>query len=290
VTVPPPRISVVIPLYNSVRWVGEMLDSVLAQTEQDFEVVVADDASSDGSAEVVIGCDDPRVRYQRHEPNIGPAANWNHAVSEARGRYVKLLCADDLLYPTSLERGAAVLDDPANAGVALVTAVHHVIDPPGRPIVERGFRKDGRVKGADAIRRMARSGTNLVGEPSAVLFRREAYLAAGPFRQQARYVLDLDMWMRLLLEGDLYVIGEPLSAFRVSGESWSNLLMAYQTSDFRDLLDYLAADPRYGVSALDVRLGHAGAWRNTQLRKLFYRLFLRRRRAKGAVRPAADAD
>ncbi len=289
-TEPAPRISIVIPLYNSVRWVGEMLDSVFSQTVSDFEVVITDDASSDGSAEVIRSYQDPRIRYFRHERNVGAVPNWNRGVSEARGRYVKVLCADDLLYPTCLERGAAVLDNPANAGISLVTAVHHVIDPPGRPLVERGFRSVGRIAGIQAIRRMARSGTNLVGEPSGVLFRRDDYLAVGPFRDTARYVVDLDMWMRLLLRGDLVVIGEPLSAFRVSGESWSNQLMAYQTSDFRDLLDYLAADPSYGLTRFDVLLGHAGAWRNTQLRKLFYRLFLRRHHVKGAMRPTPDAD
>jgi glycosyltransferase involved in cell wall biosynthesis len=274
VSVVPPKISVVVPVYQGERFIADCVRSVLEQTEDDWELIVIDNGSTDHTADVVAWFPDPRIRFVLNAPNTGAVSNWNRGMEEARGRYLKLLCADDLLYPACLEKQAAVLDDPANEGVSLVTAQHIVIDPSGRRIVERGFDRNGRVPASVAIRRMARSGTNLVGEPGGVMFRAEAYAAAGPFAEEARYVVDLDMWMRLLLHGDAYVIDESLSAFRVQGESWSNALASRQTSDVADMLKRFAEDGRFGIAALDVRLGTLGAWRNTQSRRLFYRMFL----------------
>jgi glycosyltransferase involved in cell wall biosynthesis len=271
---PEPRISVVVPVFQGERFIADCIRSVLEQTEQDWELIVIDNGSTDHTADVVAWFPDPRIRFLVNAPNTGAVHNWNRGMAEVRGRYLKLLCADDLLYPTCLEKQAAVLDDPANEGVSLVTAQHVVIDPSGRRIIERGFKRGGRVSGRKAILRMARSGTNLVGEPGGVMFRAQAFAAVGPFSEQARYVVDLDMWMRLLLQGDAYVIDESLSAFRVQGESWSNALTSLQTTDYADMLRRHADDGRFGISRMDVRLGTLGAWRNAQSRRIFYRMFL----------------
>lgn len=270
-----PRVSVVVPVYNSGRYLATTIEAALEQTYGDFELVVSDDASTDDSLEILAGFDDRRIRVVRNERNLGAVGNWNRGMAEARGRYVKLLCADDLLYPTCLERQAGVLDEPGNAGVSLVTAPHDVVDEAGTRIVARGFREPGRMDGDAAIRRIARSGTNLVGEPSAAMFRAEAFAAVGPWVERARYVVDLDMWMRLLTQGDLFVVGETLSAFRVHRGSWSSALSHTQTDDMRWLLDRMAGDPAYPVKPSDARLGAARAWVNTQLRHLFYRVYLR---------------
>jgi glycosyltransferase involved in cell wall biosynthesis len=270
-----PRISVVVPVYNNGPYIAETLQRVLDQTVGDYEIVVTDDASADRSAEIVASFSDPRIRFIRNERNAGAVPNWNRGMAEARGRYVKLLCADDLLYPTCLERQAAVLDDPANAGVALVTAAHDVVDEGGKRIMVRGLRSEGCMSGAEVIRRIARSGTNHIGEPSGVMFRADAYRAVGPWVEDARYVVDLDMWVRLLTVGDLYVVGETLSAFRVQRGSWSNALTHTQTADMRRLLERMADDGAYGVTRADATLGAFGAWRNSLMRRVFYRVFLR---------------
>lgn len=269
-----PRVSVVVPVYNGERYLGACIDSVLAQTAGDFELIVSDNASTDRTPDIAASFGDPRIRYRRNETNMGAVPNWNAGMAEARGRYLKLLCADDVLYAACLEREAAVLDDPSNAEVSLVTAVHDVIDESGRRIMSRGFRREGRVEGREAVRRMVRGGTNFVGEPSGALFRADAWRAAGPWDEASRYVVDVEMWVRLLLRGDLFVIGTPLSAFRVQRGSWSNELKERQTSDFRSLAEKLAADPGSGVGRADVALATFGAWRNSQLRRVFYKLYL----------------
>ncbi|MHB1063486.1 MAG: glycosyltransferase family 2 protein [Georgenia sp.] len=125
-----PRTSVVIPLYNGAGSIADAIASVLRQTDQDFEIVVVDDGSSDGSAAVVAAVDDPRVRLLEHERNRGVAAARNTAVAAARGTRIAFLDADDTLDPTYLESvGAAMTGD-----VDLVVAGHAMVHADGTRI------------------------------------------------------------------------------------------------------------------------------------------------------------
>jgi len=267
-----PHVSVCLPVFNGERYVRAAIASVLAQDSVDLELVVVDNASTDGTVAAVEGFDDERLRLLRNHTNVGAGRNWNRCLTEARGDLVKILCADDWLYPGALARQAAVLDAPGNEGVVLVAAARDVVDGDGRRLLRRGWGpREGRVSGGAAVRRVARRGTNLIGEPSATLFRRAAALACGEFQPEATYVVDLDYWCRLLLHGDLYVIPEALSAFRVSGGSWSVRVARRQTADMRALLRGLHDDPCFDVSGLDVGLGSATAAANSRLRRLLYR-------------------
>ncbi len=104
-----PRVSVVVPCYNYGRFVAEAIGSILAQTYQDFEVIVVDDGSTDNTPEVLRGITDPRVRVLRKE-NGGCASARNAGRELARGEFLTFLDADDLWRPTFLERQVAVLD------------------------------------------------------------------------------------------------------------------------------------------------------------------------------------
>ena len=269
---PTPHVSVCLPVFNGAPYIRQAIASALAQTGVDFELVVIDNASTDETVAIVESFDDPRLRLLRNESNIGAGRNWSRCLAEARGDLVKILCADDWLYPGSLARQVAVLDDPASGGVVLVAGGRDVVDASGRRMLRRRWdRRAGRVAGPAALRRIVRRGTNLVGEPSAALFRRDAALRAGPFQADARYTVDLEFWCRLLLLGDLYTIPESLSAFRVTTGSWSAQVAGEQTADMRHLLRDLAGDGRYGVSTLDARRGALRASVNSELRRLLYR-------------------
>ena len=107
-----PLISILVPNYNYVQYVATAVDSALAQTYPNFEVVVCDNRSTDGAWELLnerYG-DDPRVRLHQNETNIGMARNFDRLLELARGRYVMCLSSDDFLYPshlTQLEQGFA---------------------------------------------------------------------------------------------------------------------------------------------------------------------------------------
>ncbi len=101
-----PLITVAMPLYNAERFLVPAVESILAQTVGDFELLVTDNASTDATQDLVRGWmrDDPRIRYERSDVNRGLAWNWNRAVPLARGQYFKWAAADDVHLPTFLER------------------------------------------------------------------------------------------------------------------------------------------------------------------------------------------
>lgn len=101
---PPDRVSVVMAAYNAAATIGETLDSVLAQTHADIEVIVCDDASTDGTADIVRGYSDPRVMLLRNEANLGPGPCRNRSIRHARGKWIALVDADDVMHLDRIRR------------------------------------------------------------------------------------------------------------------------------------------------------------------------------------------
>ncbi|MCX8998125.1 glycosyltransferase [Rhizobiaceae bacterium BDR2-2] len=111
-----PFFSVAIPLYNRAKTIGKTIESVLAQSFSDFEIVVVDDGSVDQPEKAIAAIGDPRIRLIR-QPNGGAAVARNRAVSEGRGRYIAFLDSDDFFLPHHLESAAAILKDNPDAVV-----------------------------------------------------------------------------------------------------------------------------------------------------------------------------
>jgi glycosyltransferase involved in cell wall biosynthesis len=107
-----PRVSVAVPVYNGEPFIGEALDSIAAQTFTDYEVIISDNASEDGTERIcrAYAARDPRVRYVRNERNVGLARNFQQLVRLATGEYFKLANADDVSDPRLLSECVAVLD------------------------------------------------------------------------------------------------------------------------------------------------------------------------------------
>ena len=127
-----PRLSIGLPVYNGEACLQEALDSILGQSFEDFELLLSDNASTDRTREICEACvaSDPRVRYVRHEQNLGAAGNFNFVVHEAKGEYFKWASHDDRMHPTLLERSIAVLD--ADPEVVLCHPRTAMIDGAGR--------------------------------------------------------------------------------------------------------------------------------------------------------------
>lgn len=264
-----PVVSVCMPVYRSERFIAEAIHSVLSQTFTDFELIVIDDASPDATHEIASAIRDPRLRVYRNDRNLGPEGNWNRAMGMARGRYIKVLPGDDTLYTDCLERQLAVLEDVRNRDIVLVYCARDIIDSAGRKVMKAKFPGRGRIIAASLVRRTIRYGTNIIGEPGAVLFRAEAASHAGEFDASLGFVTDLDYWVRLLRFGNAYAIPDALCTFRISGENWSVELGHNRCSQYLQFLDKLAGhDSR--VSNLDLLIGRMMARTNEHLRRLVY--------------------
>jgi len=126
-----PRLSIGLPVFNGERFLRVALDSALAQTFTDFEIVICDNASEDGTPEICreYVARDARVRYLRSETNLGAAANYNRTFHESRGEFFKWLPHDDVLHPTNLERCVEALD--ADPTVVLAYPRTMIVDEAG---------------------------------------------------------------------------------------------------------------------------------------------------------------
>jgi glycosyltransferase involved in cell wall biosynthesis len=130
-----PGVSVVVPSYQNARYIRETIDSILAQTYTDFELVVSDHSSTDGTWDIVSSYNDPRLRRWKQPAGGGAPANWNAATARARGQFIKLVCGDDLIAPNSLELQVAALE--ASPGAVLAASRRRIVDASGEPLISR---------------------------------------------------------------------------------------------------------------------------------------------------------
>jgi glycosyltransferase involved in cell wall biosynthesis len=208
----PPKISVCIPVKNGGAFLPLAVESALAQSRDDFELVIVDNCSTDGTAQWIEqrAASAPRIRFYRNSADIGMTANFNACLKRARGDYVKFLCADDLLLPQSLQRMSQMLDDDPQ--VSLVVGARRLIDESGMKIATRRYAgRDMSVPGPQVINRCIFGG-NDVGEPSAVMFRRAA--AQRGFQESLLQLMDLEMWFYLLEHGDMASLAVEVCAIR----------------------------------------------------------------------------
>ncbi|NYZ16660.1 glycosyltransferase family 2 protein [Azospirillum sp. RWY-5-1] len=218
--------TVVIPAYNAERFIGDALHSLIAQNVADWECVVVDDGSSDGTAERAAATGDPRIRVVR-QANGGVSAARNRGLELARGRFLMFLDADDRLHDSALERLGAFLKGDAGAVAAFGTVVKILGDgspQPGQKPLPRHTYPDG-----DVLAAMVENGFLNVGQ---ILMRTEAAVAAGGFRAGLRLSEDWEFCARLAAQGPFRFAGPvpnvlfhrltPGSASRSLASVWAN--------------------------------------------------------------------
>jgi hypothetical protein len=185
---------------------------------------------------------------------------------------VRLVCADDLLYPRCLEYQVGLMNsDPR---LAVVAARRNMIDERSRVLVpNRGLIGLTGVRSSiEVARRVVRSGANPIGEPGGVLFRREHYLAVGGWRPERRFVMDLDLWIRLLQYGSFLGQPETLAAFRIGRESLTadNETAIYMAQ--KAYIEELGESPHLQVRPIDVTVGRLRAPLGRLRRRTLYRM------------------
>ncbi len=214
-----PLVSILIPAFNSAKYLGLALDSVLAQTYNNIEIIVHDDASTDATPSILKKYSDPRLHIIRTVDNHGMIGGWNYIVAKAKGEYIKFLASDDLLAPTAVaELVRAAL---AHLEAAIITSQRQFIDEQGRVIKKMGFSTkhsvvDGKTH-AHWILTTLRE--NKIGEPTAVLYPRALVKEAGEYDPRFSQFADFEYWIRLLQFGDLVYVDKPLCSFRLHASS-----------------------------------------------------------------------
>lgn len=261
----PGMVSLLIPAYRP-DFFAKALKSTLEQTYSPMEIVVCDDCPDDAIESLVrsIAPDDPRVRYERNRERQGPRGNYLRCLELASGDYVKFLNDDDVITPGCVEKMVQrIARAPA---VTLVTCRRRCIDAdgselkptvPARPL----FSHDVVIEGGSMARRLLSEEDNLIGEPSATLFRREDALQIQPHIMSFEGVTpvgwgDLALWLSLLSRGDLAYIAEPLCSIRSHPGQWQ-----------RQPATRAAASG--GISAMRAHAARLGMYRRTRLGPAF---------------------
>lgn len=280
-----PLVSVCVPSYNGAEFIGETVQSVLNQSFVDFELIINDDDSSDNTLSIVKAFGDPRIRITRNDANLGMGRNWNRVLSSIMGKYVKLLCEDDLLHPRCLERQVRILEDPCNSQAILTICSRNVINHRNEVVLRRKPPiPSGIVGGRELIRRSIRTGTNLIGEPAVGMFRREAIRKEELVDPSNPFLSDLSLWAELLRAGDAFVDPECLASFRISESGASARIGLRQAACFRAFARKLRRDSFYQVGWLDVMSGCFLSFPLCLLRNAFVKL----RARPGAFRSPAQ--
>lgn len=234
-----PLVSVVIPMYNAAAYLQDCLNSVLAQTYKNFEVIAVDDGSPDNCAEIIDACEDPRVKLVRQR-NRGLAGARNTGICRASGEYIAFLDSDDMWRPEKLELHVGHLR--ANPSVGVSYSASQFMDESGALMSVGQTPKCEGVTAADIFCR------NPVGNGSAPVIRRQAlkdiefirpeqgHYGAMFFDESFRQSEDVECWLRIALSTDWGFAGidQALTLYRVNGEglsaNWQNQLASWERS------------------------------------------------------------
>lgn len=203
-----PVVSVVMSCYNSEKYVKEAIESVLSQTFRDFEFVIWDDGSTDGTKEIVESFQDERIRYIYHE-NTGLGMALKLACAEARGKYIARMDSDDICLPERFVKETEFLDE--HEDYVLVSSAVNYIDENGNYIGRTFPCSDDRVLKA------VLKDSSMIVHPMAMI-RKEAYEASGGY-VPIRYLEDGLFWSILGRQGKFYNISQPLGNYRLLANS-----------------------------------------------------------------------
>lgn len=204
------RVSVCIPVYNGAQYVERAVESVLRQAMGDWELVICDNASTDGTADRCRRFRDPRVRYLFSPEHTGQAGNFNRCLAAATGEFITMLHADDCLLPGFFETRLGVLGRMPELAYAFGAV--QIIDERGQVLEVRSRWKDDRQLASHDVVEALLFGSVVCGPT--VMFRAQAGKRAGAYRTDLSWGHDWDWMIRLAEQGDAYHFGAAHAAYR----------------------------------------------------------------------------
>jgi hypothetical protein len=208
-------VSVIIPCYQYARYLPACVESVLTQQEVDVQVLVIDDASSDGAFEVASGlaAGDDRVEVRRHSINRGHITTYNEGLRWAAGDYTVLLSADDLLVQGALSRAARLMNAHPEVGLVYGRSLFFQTNE-ALPKARTGEGRWEIWEGREWLERRCRAGHNCISSPEVVV-RTKIQQKLGGYRSELTHAGDLEMWMRFAARVDIgYIAGADQAYYR----------------------------------------------------------------------------
>jgi glycosyltransferase involved in cell wall biosynthesis len=218
-----PLVTFCTPTYNRPDFLRRTIESCVAQTYANFEIVITDNSANDDSAKMVAQINDPRIRYYSNNGNIGSLASHNRLTTFIQGKYVQFLMDDDLIKPDFLERAVDAFEK--NPTVGVVMAPMELIDENDQRIHPRFYvvRKmhyryryqvgDGLVPRKQVLRDFL-TRDYPCSVPSGIIFRTDAFRPTLPFDREADFAGDLNTSIKIARDWDFYYIDRVLSSWR----------------------------------------------------------------------------
>lgn len=245
-----PIVSICIPTYNGEKYISECLHSVLSQSFTDYEIVVSDDHSTDGTIDIVESIlEQSNANYKIifNENGKGLASNWNNAIINASGKYIKFVFQDDVIFESCLEDMIKVAE--SNPKVGLVYCKRNFL-------IEEGYNDDqwinkyqelhtawdelkvktGVISGKKYLNDSAilSEPLNKIGEPTAVLVLAQCFNEIGFFDPSLSQLLDAEMWYRIMTRYDIGFVDKELCSFRLHEEQTTELNKSEVIKDYEN--------------------------------------------------------
>jgi glycosyltransferase involved in cell wall biosynthesis/radical SAM superfamily enzyme YgiQ (UPF0313 family) len=223
-----PLVSVCIPVYNGEKYISEALESVIAQTYSNIEIIISDNDSDDKTLEIIQSFK-KRFKFEflilLHR-QYGMIQNWNFCISHAKGKYIKYLFCDDLLEPTCIEEMVNLAEQDEEIG--LVFSPRKLIIEENKDIHRNDYKNIEDIYKYWSDLQPIQSGQKLlhdpnlfnnsinkIGEPSTVLIKKEVFERVGLFDSEIYHLIDLDMWFRIMNQFKVGFVNNVLSYFRI---------------------------------------------------------------------------
>ncbi len=257
-----PLVSICIPTYNGAAFIGEAIESALAQTYPNLEVIISDDGSTDATIAIAQSFQsqtsaDLRIILHR---NYGLSQNWNFCISQAKGKYIKFLFQDDFLAPECIAKMVAVAEQHPKIGMVFSPRGITIDASESNPILLRASQSINDLhKGWSNLKSIQpgqelladpnclNNPINKIGEPTTVLIASRVFAEIGLFDSGLSQYVDLDMWWRIMGNYHIGFVDEKLSSLRIHPEqqTWKNFAAGENHKDVVRFYNKLLNNPEY---------------------------------------------
>jgi len=276
-----------VPVFNGLPYLRDLTRALQQLTYPNLEFVFTEGGGSDHGWDFLQGISDPRIRLVQTTPETTAAGNWTAASMNARGEFTKLVCQDDLLYPSAIDQ--QVHDLQANLSATMAIAQRDIVDAAGRLLFRQrglaGLPKGTKViTGEQVMRACYLQGTNVLGEPLAVLFRTKNLQTAMPWDDTDPLMLDLSTYQKIAPSGDVALRWESIGAFRVSETSWSTRIAHEQLEQTKRWQDNYRTASSIAPTRTQRFRATVGRHISTNLRRAAYTSL----RLKGSLRASPE--